>query len=78
MFCDNRETKVVAASPEKKVIEEEKKEVEEVEEVDEDSRASENGDAKETKENGLAEEKEVDEKVVESTENGDSTGKYYI
>ncbi|KAK0078983.1 hypothetical protein PV325_001884 [Microctonus aethiopoides] len=70
---ETKETKVVAASPEKKVIEEEKKEVEEVEEVDEDSRASENGDAKETKENGLAEEKEVDEKEVESTENGDST-----
>ncbi|KAK0162325.1 hypothetical protein PV327_008671 [Microctonus hyperodae] len=70
---ETKETKVVAASPEKKVVDEEKKEVEEVEEVDEDSRASENGDAKETKENGSAEEKEVGEKEVESTENGDST-----
>lgn len=44
------------------------------EEIDEDSKASENGDTKETKENGSSEEKETDEKEAESTENGDSTG----
>lgn len=63
---------VTVATPEKKVVEEEKKE-KEVEEVDEDSRASENGEAKEAKENG--EEKPTEEKEAESTENGDSTGK---
>ncbi|XP_063995792.1 neurofilament medium polypeptide-like [Diachasmimorpha longicaudata] len=70
---ETKETTV--ASPEKKVVEEviekKEKEVKEVEEVDEDSRASENGDAKEVKENG--EEKPVEEKEPESTENGDST-----
>ena len=64
----------MVASPEKKVVEEEKKVVE-AEEVDEDSRASENGHAKETKENGTSEDKEIDEKETESTENGDSTGR---
>ncbi|XP_017892839.1 uncharacterized protein LOC108632658 isoform X1 [Ceratina calcarata] len=61
----------VATTPEKKVVEEEKKVVQE---VDEDSKASENGDAQETKENGSNEEKEESEsKEPESTENGDST-----
>lgn len=65
-----KDTKV-ATTPEKKVVEEEKKPVQE---VDEDSKTSENGDvAKETKENGSSEEKEPEEKEVESTENGDST-----
>jgi len=67
-----RETKVT--SPQKKVLEEEKVVQEE---VDEDSKASENGDTKETKENGSSEEKEIDEKEAESTENGDSTGIVY-
>jgi len=67
-----RETKVT--SPQKKVLEEEKVVQEE---VDEDSKASENGDTKETKENGSSEEKEIDEKEAESTENGDSTGIIY-
>ncbi|KYM81931.1 hypothetical protein ALC53_07572 [Atta colombica] len=60
------ETKVT--TPQKKVVEEEK---EIQEEIDEDSKASENGDTKETKENGSSEEKETDEKEAESTENGD-------
>lgn len=66
---ETKETKV-PATPEKKVVEEEKKVVQE---VDEDSKTSENGEAKDTKENGSSEEKEVDEKEAESTENGDST-----
>lgn len=66
---ETKDTKV-ATTPEKKVVEEEKKVVQE---VDEDSKTSENGDAKETKENGSSEEKESDEKEAESTENGDST-----
>ncbi|XP_012280754.1 zinc finger E-box-binding homeobox 1 [Orussus abietinus] len=64
-----KETKI-ASTPEKKVVEEEKKVVEE---VDEDSKTSENGDVKEAKENGSVEEKDVEEKEAESTENGDST-----
>ncbi|XP_048514366.1 uncharacterized protein LOC105691079 isoform X4 [Athalia rosae] len=71
------ETKTVA-TPEKKVVDEESKVVED---VDEDSKASENGDAKEVvaKENGAsAEEKEAvaaadDKDDPESTENGDCT-----
>ncbi|XP_066598169.1 prothymosin alpha-A-like [Prorops nasuta] len=66
---DVKETKV-ATSPEKKVVEEEKKVVQE---ADEDSKTSENGNVKETKENGSSEEKESDEKETESNENGDST-----
>lgn len=62
-----KDTKV-AASPEKKVVEEEKKVVQE---VDEDSKTSENGEATETTENGSSEEKEAEEKEVESTENGE-------
>lgn len=66
---ETKDTKV-ATTPEKKVVEEEKKTVQE---VDEDSKTSENGDVKETKENGSNEEKESEEKKVESTENGDPT-----
>lgn len=67
---ETKDTKV-ATTPEKKVVEEEKKVVQE---VDEDSKASENGDVQETKENGSNEEKEESEsKEPESTENGDST-----
>ncbi|XP_014221422.1 cylicin-1 [Trichogramma pretiosum] len=80
---ETKETKVVS-SPEKKVLDDEKEvpvkesPVKEapakvVEEVDEDSKeASENGNGKEAKENGSSEEKDVDEKELEST-NGDST-----
>ncbi|CAK9803930.1 hypothetical protein ANTQUA_LOCUS3842 [Anthophora quadrimaculata] len=66
---ETKDTKV-ATTPEKKIVEEEKNTVQE---VDEDSKASENGDAKETKENGSNEEKEPEAKEPESTENGDST-----
>ncbi|XP_033334284.1 uncharacterized protein LOC117225073 [Megalopta genalis] len=66
---ETKEAKIVS-TPEKKVVEEEKKPAQE---VDEDSKASENGDAQETKENGSAEEKESNDKEAESTENGDST-----
>ncbi|KAF3428114.1 hypothetical protein QLX08_004167 [Tetragonisca angustula] len=66
---ESKDTKV-ATTPEKKVVEEEKKTVQE---IDEDSKASENGEAEETKENGSNEEKEAENKEAESTENGDST-----
>ncbi|XP_015429737.1 PREDICTED: uncharacterized protein LOC107186396 [Dufourea novaeangliae] len=66
---ETKDTKV-ASTPEKKVVEEEKKPIQE---VDEDSKTSENGEAKETKENGANEEKELNDKEPESTENGDST-----
>ncbi|CAK9826641.1 hypothetical protein ANTRET_LOCUS4454 [Anthophora retusa] len=66
---ETKDTKV-ATTPEKKIVEEEKNTVQE---VDEDSKASENGDATETKENGSSEEKEPEAKEPESTENGDST-----
>jgi hypothetical protein len=71
----HRETPAVG-TPEKKEVEKK------VDVVDEDSKASENGDVEKPKENGTTDDKDSAEdskdKEVESAENGDSTGTFYL
>lgn len=71
----HRETPAVG-TPEKKEVEKK------VDVVDEDSKASENGDVEKPKENGTTDDKDSAEdskdKEVESAENGDSTGTFFL